>query len=272
MSIEEDKLSGAAVLTEKALVYLRRLTEREFLSREQFLRLIEEQCSKISDAHRSMVSLQNELFHVLDAAAEGKTLREALEHVRTTTTERIQFLKKAEETIIQHGASLIRKEATILTHSRSSTVEKILIHAYKEHPFYIIVTESRPNCEGRLLAESLAANGIEVIFIVDAAASLFSPDFVLVGADSVTPNYVINKIGTKLLAKCYPTYVACSTSKFTRRDVAIEEKDPNEVLGEKHKNIRVKNYYFDGTPLKYFRGFITEYGILTPEKVRIALS
>ncbi|MBU7015178.1 MAG: hypothetical protein HXS52_06405 [Theionarchaea archaeon] len=271
MSIEEDNVSGAAVLTEKALVHLFRFTEREFTSREQFLRLIEEQCSKISDAHRSMVSLQNELFHVLDAAVEGKTLQEALERVRATTRERVQLLKKAEEIIVQHGSSLIRKGATVLAHSRSSTVEKILVHAYKENPFYLIVTESRPNYEGKLLAESLAAKGIEVIFIVDAAASLFNPDFVLVGADSVTPDYVINKIGTKLLAKCYPTYVACSTSKFTRRNVTIEERDPDEVLVEKHENIRVKNYYFDGTPLKYFRGFITEYGILTPEKVRSAL-
>ncbi len=271
MSIEDDNLSGAAVLTGKALIYLYRLTDKKYPSKDEFTSCIEKEVLKISRSHKSMISLKNELFRVLEAAEKGETLQEAQKNVKQAVRERVQFLKKAETTIIQHGTSLISRGCTVLTHSRSSTVEKILINAYRKAPYYIIVTESRPNYEGRQLAQSLAQHSIPVTLIVDMAATLFSPGLVLVGADAVTPHYVINKVGTKFLAKTFPTYVACSTSKFTRQDIVIEEKDPREILEEENDNIQVKNYYFDGTPLEYIRGFVTEYGILTPEKVKAAL-
>ena len=271
MSIEDDTMSGAAVLTGKALIYLYRLSDKRYPSKDEFLSHIEEEVLKITRSHKSMISLKNEMFRILEAAEKGEDLQQAQQNAKEAVRERVQFLKKAETTIIQHATSLISKGCTILTHSRSSTVEKILISAYRKFPFFIIVTESRPNYEGRLLAQSLAQHSIPVTLIVDTAASLFSPDFVLVGADAVTSHYVINKIGTKFLAQSFPTYVACSTSKFTRQDVVIEEKDPREILKEKNDLITVKNYYFDGTPLEFMKGFITEYGILPPEKVKAAL-
>jgi translation initiation factor 2B subunit (eIF-2B alpha/beta/delta family) len=155
----------------------------------------------------------------------------------------------------------------VLTHSRSSVVEKILISAYRKVPFHLIVTESRPNNEGHLLAESLAEQGIPVTFIVDAAAGTIHPDMVLVGADAVTPSHVVNKIGTVLLAAKFPLYVACTTHKFTSEDVEIDEEDPHEVLAHAHPRITVKNYYFDRTPLHMVTGFVTEKGILSAEKV-----
>lgn len=273
MDIEDDNLSGAAVLTEKALTHLDALAKKEYSSQEEFLSTMKKECLHLVQSQKSMASLKNELLHVLRNAEKGETLEEAKKLVTQSVKERLQFLKKAEIKIIQYGTSLIREGSTVLTHSRSSTVEKILINAYLKIPFHIVVTESRPNCEGRLLAETLSAKGIPLTFIVDTAATLFNPDLVLVGADAVTPHYVINKIGTKFLAASFPTYVACSTNKFTKKRVAIEEKNPEEVLKkeEKYKNVQVKNYYFDGTPLNCIKGFITEYGILPPEKVKSLL-
>lgn len=270
MKIEDDNLSGAAVLTEKALTYLNTLTDKEYSSREDFLSTMKKECLRIVKSQKSMVSLRNEFSHVLRDADKGETLEEVQTLVKQSVKERLQFIKKAETKIIQYGTSLIREGSTVLTHSRSSTVEKILTNAYLRMPFHIVVTESRPACEGRLLAETLSEKGIPSTFIVDTAAALFNPDLVLVGADAVTPHYVINKIGTKFLAATFPTYVACSTNKFTKKRVTIEEKNPEEVLkkDEKYKNVQVKNYYFDGTPLNYVKGFITEYGILPPEKVK----
>ncbi len=269
---EENNLSGAAVLTERALAHLSTLMAKEYLSRDDFLLSLKKECISLSRSQKSMASLYNELFYVLKAAEKEENLEEAKDAAKTSIKERLDFLKKAETAIIEYAMTLFSESITVLTHSRSSTVEKILIHAYQKAPFYVVVTEGRPNFEGRLLAETLSAHGIPVTFVVDAAATLFSPDFVLVGADAVTPRHVINKIGTKFLALTFPTYVACSTSKFTTREVIIEEKNPEEVLKieneRKYKKIQVKNYYFDGTPLEYIKGFITEYGILTPEKVK----
>jgi translation initiation factor 2B subunit (eIF-2B alpha/beta/delta family) len=273
MNIEDDNLSGASILTERALTYIYKLADKKYSTRDEFLSALKKECLSIARSQKSMVSLQNELSRVLKSAEKGEDLVKAQSNAKICAKERLQFLKKAETNIIYYGISLIREGCTVLTLSRSSIVEKILVHAYEKIPFFVIVSESRPNYEGRLLAESLNDKEIPVTLIVDAAATLFSPDIVLVGADSVTPNFLINKVGTKFLATSFPTYVACCTNKFTKKKIMIEEKDPDEVLpgGDRYENLHVKNYYFDGTPLDCIRGFITEYGILSPEKVRSLL-
>lgn len=268
MRIEDDNLSGAAVLTEKALNYLCDLADNFYPSYDVFLSSLKKECQNLAQSHESMISLKNELSLVLKSTEKSHTLEEAQKTLKNITKERIQFLKNAETTTVQYGTSLIKENATVLTHSRSSAVEKILMCAHQKTSFHLIVTESRPNREGTLLAQTLAEKGIPVTLIVDAAATLFSPDVVLVGADSITPTHVVNKIGTKFLASSFNTFVVCTSSKFTTQDVTIEEKDPREVLKESHKNITVKNYYFDRTPLDYFKGFITEYGIKTPQEIR----
>ncbi len=293
MRIEDDHLSGAAVLTERALDYLFALADREYSSSDDFLSFLRKECLKLSESQKSMVSLRRELSHVMcmvekakkeketekrkkkekrKGKRKGRETEEILEELkqvlRQSAAERLHSLREAETRIIQTGTSLIKEGSLLLTHSRSSTVEKILLHAYQKKWFRVIVTESRPNFEGNLLAEILGKAGIPVTLIVDAAASVFNPDVVLVGADSITPEYVINKIGTRFLAACFPTYVACSTNKFTEEEVIIEERDPAEVLTEQYENVTIRNYYFDRTPLKFIAGFITEHGILTPEKVK----
>ncbi|KYK33923.1 MAG: hypothetical protein HXS46_19265 [Theionarchaea archaeon] len=281
MRIEDDHLSGAAVLTERALDYLFTLADREYPSVDDFLSFLRKECLKLSESQKSMVSLRHELSHVMCSVEKAKEekekgkrketeeiLEELKQVLRQSATERLHCLREAEITIIQTGTSLIKEGSLLLTHSRSSTVEKILLHAYQKKSFHVIVTESRPNFEGNLLAEVLGKAGIPVTLIVDAAASFFNPDVVLVGADSITPEYVINKIGTRFLAACFPIYVACSANKFTEEEVIIEEKDPAEVLTEQYENVTIRNYYFDRTPLKLIAGFITEHGILTPEKVK----
>ena len=273
MNFRDDNLSGASVLTERALTYLYKLADKKYESQDEFLSTVKKECLTLIRSQKSVISLQNELSRILRSAEKGETLVDAQKNVKVTAKERIQFLKKAETNIVYYGMSIIREGCTVLTHSRSSTVEKILINAYQKAPFYIIATEGRPNCEGRLLVESLSENRIPSTYIVDAAATLFSPDFALVGADAVTPQFVINKIGTKFLATNFPMYVACTTNKFTRKKVTIEEKDPDEVLkyDGKYEHVEVKNYYFDGTPIDCIKGFITEYGILAPEKVKSLL-
>ncbi len=268
MNIEDDNISGAAILTERALNYLYSLIDREYSSKDDFLSFLEKECLRLSESQKSMISLRNELSYVLKGAEKGETLEEAKQKLKESVEERLCFIKETEATITQLGVSLITEGSQVLTHSRSSTVEKVLFRAYQEKSFDLIVCESRPNYEGRLLAEAFGKAGVPVTLVVDSAASFFNPDIVLVGADSITPDHVINKVGTRFLASCFPVYVACSANKFTTEDVVIEEKDPKEVLEEPYKNVSVRNYYFDRTPLTCMTGFITEYGILTPQEVK----
>jgi hypothetical protein len=66
----------------------------------------------------------------------------------------------------------------------------------------VIVCESRPLCEGVTLARRLAAAGLDVTLVTDAQAGVFvrEADAVLLGADAVTPQGVVNKAGSLLLA------------------------------------------------------------------------
>jgi translation initiation factor 2B subunit (eIF-2B alpha/beta/delta family) len=271
MRIEDDNLSGAALLTKQALQRIGELTEGSYSSRHAFLTSLREESTHLSESQKSMVSIRNLLFRVCAVAEKGETLAEAIHLARESITTQLNTLRKAESSLITHGCSLFHQGMQVLTHSRSSAVEKILISAYGKTPFDLIITESRPNNEGHLLAESLAEQGIPVTLIVDAAAGKFHPDMVLVGADAVTPSHVVNKIGTRLLAAQFPLYIACTTQKFTSGEVEIAEEDPREVLSHAHPKITVKNYYFDKTPLHMVTGFVTEHGICSAEEVRTLL-
>ncbi len=267
MRIEDDNLSGAAILTQQALYRIESLVEGAYSSREAFLSALEQECTTISESHKSMPSIRTVLFQVYADAEKGKTASQAIHLARKSIATQIQNNRNAESSLIAYGCSLITRGMTILTHSRSSTVEKILFHAYEKTPFRLIVTESRPNNEGRLLAYALAERGIPTTFVVDAAAGRFNPHMVLVGADAVTREYVVNKIGTLLLAAHFPLYVACTTQKFTSEEVEIQEENPDEVLLNPPSEITVENFYFDRTPLDMVTAFVTERGILTPEEV-----
>jgi methylthioribose-1-phosphate isomerase len=99
---------------------------------------------------------------------------------------------------------------------------------------------------------------------------------VIVGADRIVRDAVINKIGTftvAVLAKAHkiPFYVAAPKSTFDlghkSRQVVIEERKPEEVthIGKQRiapEGIDVLNPAFDVTPLKYVTAIICETGIL----------
>jgi eIF-2B alpha/beta/delta-like uncharacterized protein len=98
---------------------------------------------------------------------------------------------------------------------------------------------------------------------------------VVVGADRIVQDAVVNKIGTFTVAVLahehgVPFYVAAPKSTFdlTRKaaDVVIEERKPAEVthFGSQQvaaSGVGVLNPAFDVTPLKYVSAIICESGI-----------
>ena len=101
----------------------------------------------------------------------------------------------------------------------------------------------------------------------------------MVGADRVCADgSIVNGVGTYQLAlaaqeAAVPFYVLCETLKFDPRlesgRVDLEEKEPSEVIAPRKlpPQVRVKNPYFDITPLELVRGVVTENGLLAPEGV-----
>ncbi len=197
---------------------------------------------------------------------------------------------EANRLIGKYGVELIRDGDVILTHCNAgalATVEYgtalgVVRTAWEQgKSIRVIVTETRPKLQGaRLTTHELKRDGIPVTLITDNMVGyvmyrrLISK--VLVGADRIVQDAVINKIGTftiAVLAKEHniPFYVAAPKSTFdstrTLADVVIEERKPEEVthIGSQRiaaEGVDVLNPAFDITPMKYVTAIICESGIL----------
>jgi len=131
------------------------------------------------------------------------------------------------------------------------------------------------------MALRLCQQEVKCSLIVDAAISKFidRANVLLVGADRVTEDTLVNKVGTRgvaLLAKAasVPIYAAFETDKFLPRrylPVVDRQQDPAQICETTDQYLTVQNIYFEETPLDYFFGFVTEKGIVSPEELGTTL-
>ena len=196
----------------------------------------------------------------------------------------------------ENGSRLIDEGDVILTHCNAGSLATVdygtalgvIRAAWKQGKHVkVIATETRPKLQGaRLTAYELKKDGIPVTLITDSMVgyvmSKQSVNKVVVGADRIVQDAVINKIGTytiAVLAKEHkiPFYVAAPTSTMdlshTSSEAVIEERNPEEVthLGSQRiapNGVKAMNPAFDVTPMKYVSAIITETGVLPPEKLK----
>jgi methylthioribose-1-phosphate isomerase len=191
-----------------------------------------------------------------------------------------------------HGASLLPKEGTVLTHCNAgalatcgygSALGVIRTAIARGHKIDVFADETRPFLQGaRLTAWELMKDNIPTTVLCDnMAAHLMSKNriqAVIVGADRIAANGdVANKIGTygvAILAKEHgiPFYVAAPWSTLdlqtaTGEGIPIEQRDAREVTHSNGKQltphgVAIENPAFDVTPAKYVTAIITERGVL----------
>ncbi len=194
----------------------------------------------------------------------------------------------------RHGARLVKKNYTILTHCNAGglatagygTALGVIRRAHQDGKnIKVLVDETRPVLQGaRLTMWELLKEGIPATLITDNMAGYMMQqgivDCVIVGADRIAANGdVANKIGTysvATLARAHrlPFYVAAPLSTIdinipTGDAIPIEERSSKEVTHI--KNIRVaprgaeaRNPAFDVTPARLVTAIITEKGVLRP--------
>jgi methylthioribose-1-phosphate isomerase len=193
---------------------------------------------------------------------------------------------EANRAIGKNGADLIHDGDTVLTHCNAgelATVEYgtalgVIRAAWNQgKKIKVIATETRPLLQGaRLTAYELKRDGIPVTLITDSMVGYVMHkrlvNEVIVGADRIVQDAVINKIGTftvAVIAKEHgvPFYVAAPASTFdlthTSTDVIIEERSSTEVthIGSQQiaaKDVGVMNPAFDITPLTYVSAVVCE--------------
>ena len=193
---------------------------------------------------------------------------------KLTEKQLLTKLKQNQEIINKNIIKLIKNNNTIFTHCHSSSVIQSLIYAKKKRKkFEVYNTETRPLFQGRKTAKQLKSAKIKVTMFVDSALGVAlskeqgtkKTDLVLIGADAILKQGVINKIGSETIARIaksekIPTYIVSDSLKFSNKRTKIEQRHFNEVWN--NKKIKIKNPAFEFIKSKYITGIISEFGIL----------
>jgi len=281
--IADDRLSGASGLAAKGAAALAAFAlECSVPSADEFW----DELVALARALRQAQPAMAPLLHLADRALRAAQDLEDVDAMRAAVQRAAEAfeteLRSGAERIAQAGAALVMDGATVVTVSHSSAVASALLHARQDGKrLRVICPESRPLCEGRELARRLAAAGVEVTLAVDAAAPALvaQADLVLVGADGVTAQAVINKVGTYPLAlaaqaHAVPLYALAGGEKFWPPGVEpeIESRAPGEVWPDPAPGVIIVNRYFEAVPLALFTGLVTVTGIFPPDEVHQQVS
>ena len=258
---------------------------------QRLIQELKESGEKIRRTRPTAVNLFWALDRILDkmAAFRGNVKDLAtfvIEEANRIADEDVQ----ANHLIGKHGAELIKDGDTVLTHCNAGALATVdygtalgVVRAATEQGKHVKVfaDETRPLLQGaRLTAYELMRDDIPVTLITDDMAGYVMSkrmvNMVIVGADRIVRDAVINKIGTYTVAVLarehnIPFYVAAPKSTFdmsrVSSEVVIEERDPEEVTRINSKRIapvdvNVFNPAFDITPIDYVTAIICEDGIL----------
>jgi translation initiation factor eIF-2B subunit delta len=280
--IRGDNVSGASELSRKAAsVFVLFASESRAESKEEYFRNLLKLGTELISAQPHMASifnLVNSILYSVEELLPTHTLSDLEKFTKEKAEEFIDNSLNSIQLIAQNGEKLVEEGSKILTHSASGSILAILKKAKeKGKSFEVVVCESRPMLEGRLLARFLGNAKIPVTLIADAAMRVFAKeaDLFLVGADSISENVFVNKIGTFylcLLSREYgvPLYVACERSKFISsawRLSPFANGDPKEILDSELLNVKVENPYFEEIPLSFCQQVITNEGFLSPSEI-----
>lgn len=212
------------------------------------------------------------------------------------------------EKIAQTGAELLPAGKAVLTHCNAGWLAysgwgTALAPMYRAHalgrPVFVYATETRPRSQGaKLTTWELTRSGVPNALIADTAAGSTMAQgeigLVIVGADRIAANGdTANKIGTYTLAVLadrhkIPFYVAAPSPTFdadcpSGKEIPIEQRGEEEVLEVTGSigngktatvrvatpGIRARNPAFDVTPVSLITGFITECGVVQPNRSAI---
>jgi len=153
------------------------------------------------------------------------------------------------------------RRAVVVTHSSSSNVLGALTR-HRGRIERVLCTASVPGGEGRALARRLDRAGIPAEVIPDAAVGRACEDasVAFVGADAVTEEGAVNKVGTLLVALAAQQagigfYVLAGTSKFLPARVWRPDDAP----------------LYEATPLALIDAVITERGPMGAAGIRRAV-
>jgi len=265
--------------------------------REELLKELEQSAEMLRKTRPTAVNLFWAVNRVVEKAQRtlgnaGAVVKAVVDEAQKMADEDVQVNRD----IGGNGAELIEDGDTVLTHCNAGSLATVdygtalgVIRTAWEQgkQISVIATETRPKLQGaRLTMYELKREGIPATLITDNMVGYVMSkqlvNKVVVGADRIVRDAVINKIGTYSVAVLahehgVPFYVAAPLSTFdlarTSKDAVIEERSPEEVTHFSSKRtapegVNVLNPAFDFTPMKYVSGIICETGVLSPTELK----
>lgn len=293
-AIKTMKIRGAPLLGAAAAFALALVAYHSKAEKAELINELEKAAETLKETRPTAVNLFWAIDRILTNARVFSGNAEGLAAFVVEEAEKIADEDAAANRLIgRHGAELIRDGDVVLTHCNAGALATVdygtalgVVRAAWEQgkKIRVIATETRPKLQGaRLTAYELKRDGIPVMLITDNMVGYVMRKRlvgkVIVGADRIVRDAVINKIGTytiAVLAKEHdiPFYVAAPKSTFdlahTSANVIIEERRSEEVthIGSQRiapEGVNVLNPAFDITPLKYVTAVICEDGVLRKE-------
>jgi translation initiation factor 2B subunit (eIF-2B alpha/beta/delta family) len=235
-----DNLSGSTEL----LLRLNELLSDNVHSRGK----AEEIILTASSSFSSFAVIKNYLENVKRLLDKPEELQEYLHQLEEKLNRQFKILSEKLKEELGEITSLI----TISNSFTIYKVIKLLKDDFKN--LKIIISESRPNMEGRILAEKLLKEEVKVELITEAMLPHYIPkaDALISGADKILKNgNVVNKTGSRgagIICSHFkkPFYILTSEEKFSdENSYQLELKDPGEVWEFKDDNLSVTNFYFE---------------------------
>ncbi len=253
--ISNDRIHGSTALALLAIDGIGQVAQSsEVVDLAVFQQQMQSLISSLQSCRPSMVALGNliERVRLPVSRSDSTDFEKYRQLLIDRCAEVAKFAMDAQSQVVNEMVKLIEADDVIMTHSISSTVKKIFENL-SNMPVEIIVTESRPGDEGKLLAAYLVELGFKPTYITEAQINLLMPGVtkVIVGADVVLGDgSIINKCGTSLMAMAaqhhgVPVYVCAEAFKQTNStEYELEHMDPDE-LGFNLAGVEVSNCYFE---------------------------
>lgn len=259
--VKEERLRGASWCARRvaeAFIALGRSGEFSY-------DILEEAIEEALKANPSMASIYN----VVSIARRARSA----EHLVELMSALIDYMGEAHSRACSIASETVMGD--VMTISYSSMIECILVEAGSRLGT-VYVLESRPGGEGVVFAKRLRDRGVSVQLVFDATLHHYMSrvDMVLVGADSVGRDAcIVNKAGTMLLAVQAREYGIEFYPIFESYKIHPEKSCYDIELVEREYEVedygRVRSVVFDRTPSRYISGFITEHGLIMPNRLGV---
>jgi len=282
--LRTDNVSGATTLVELALDILEAFaTQEASQTPHEFVTALETLVHAVLAAQPSMAVMINLVQQALQACSDDLPFMTIRQQLQQTLAAFRRDLRASTAALCQRALVVMPPQSTVLTYSNSATVVAALRYAHDHgHIRRVLLSESRPAYDGRPQAVALLEYGIAVEYSIDMALfeRLAEATVVVVGADAVFPEHLVNKLGTRALMQLaqlqgIPCFSLCAANKFLPTAATtllhITEHPSQEVWLEAPDGLAISNHYFDTTPLALVRGIVSDQGLYTPEELRLLL-